>query len=150
MVGFDQLVGLLLADLRLLGVVLVDHFDRLSRHLPAELIEGKIEPIAHIVADGRRRTTERTDKADLDRVGRLRRRSGNSGRYTAHDHGASREPGSRFTHVSSHRGGAALTVWRSRRSAQTMGERAMSVNAARAPGSTRPAELRTSRSVARC
>ena len=68
MVGFDQLVGLLLADLGLLRVVLVENLDRLSRHLAAEMLEAEIETVAHIVADRRGRTAERADETDLDGV----------------------------------------------------------------------------------
>ncbi len=64
----DQLVRLLLPDLRLGGVVLVDDFYRAARHLTAELFDAQIEAIPHVVADGCRRTAEGPDEADFDAV----------------------------------------------------------------------------------
>ena len=100
MVGFDQLVGLLLADLRLLRVVLVENLDRLSGHLAAEMLEAEIEAVAHVVADRRGRTAERADETDLDGV---RRHRGWYGRRRHARQGNDRgyKPRSRFTHVSS-------------------------------------------------
>src|SRR6185369_2528105 len=73
LVGLDQFFGLLLADIGLLAIVLVDHLDRLAAHLAAEMVERKLEGIAHVVADRSSRTAESRDKADLDAVGRARR-----------------------------------------------------------------------------
>ena len=42
-VGFDQLLGLLLADLRLEAVVFVDHLDRQAAHFAAHVIEREFE-----------------------------------------------------------------------------------------------------------
>ena len=72
LVGLDQLFGLLLADVRLLAVVLVDHFDRHAAHLAAHMIERELERIAHVVADHSGRAAEGRDKADLDGVRRDR------------------------------------------------------------------------------
>ncbi len=66
MVGFDQLLGLLHADIRLLRVVFVDDLDRQAAELAAEVVETELERIAHVVADGRGRAAERADEADFD------------------------------------------------------------------------------------
>ena len=68
LVGFDQLLGLLLADVRLLPVVFVDHLDRETADLAAHMIERELERIAHVVADHRGRAAEGRDEADLDRL----------------------------------------------------------------------------------
>jgi hypothetical protein len=67
-IRFDQLVGLLLADLRLLRVVLVEDLDRLSRHLVPEMLEREVEAIAHIVADRGGGAAECADKANFHAV----------------------------------------------------------------------------------
>ena len=66
MVGLDQLLGLLHADVRLLRVVFVDDLDRQAAELAAEVVETELERIAHVVADGRGRAAERADEADFD------------------------------------------------------------------------------------
>ena len=68
LVGLDQLFGLLLADIRLLPVILVDHLDRLAAHLAAHMIQRQLERVAHVVADHSGRAAEGRDKADLDGV----------------------------------------------------------------------------------
>ena len=104
MVGFDQLIGLLLADLRLLRVVFVENLDRLSGHLAAEMLEAEVEPVAHVVANRRSRTAERADETDLDGV-----RCHGCRRHAQQRNDRGRKPRSRFTHVSSQCG--ALLVW---------------------------------------
>ncbi len=54
MVGFDQLLGLLHADFGFLRVVLVDDLNRQAAELAAEMVEAKLEGVAHVVADERR------------------------------------------------------------------------------------------------
>src|SRR5260370_19559001 len=70
LVGLHEFFGFLLADVRLLLIVLVDHLDRLAAHLAAEMIERELERIAHVVADHRGRAAEGRDKPDLDAVPR--------------------------------------------------------------------------------
>ena len=66
MVGLDQLLGLLHADIGLLRVVLIDHLHRQAADLAAEMIERELEGVAHVVADHGGRTAEGRDIADLD------------------------------------------------------------------------------------
>ncbi len=63
----DQFLGLLLANIRLLPVVFVDHLDRNAAHLAAQMVERKFERVAHVVADDGSRAAEGRDEADLDR-----------------------------------------------------------------------------------
>jgi hypothetical protein len=60
-------LGLLHPDFRLDLVILVDDLDGEAAKLAAEMIEPKLEGIAHVVADRGRRAGERADEADLDR-----------------------------------------------------------------------------------
>ncbi len=70
MIGLNQLFGLLLADIGLLLVVLVDHLDRPSIHLAADVIERQFERIARVGADRGGRAAESIDEPDLDRIRR--------------------------------------------------------------------------------
>ena len=68
MVGFDQLLDLLNANFGFLLVVLVDDFNGQSAELASEVVEAKLEGVAHVVADEGAGTTERIDEADFDRL----------------------------------------------------------------------------------
>jgi hypothetical protein len=100
-VGFDELVGLLLADLGLLRVVLEQNLDRLSRHLAAEMLEAEIEAVAHVVADRGGRAAERPDEADFHTVSRHSCRCDVRRGQARQGHDRDCKPRSRFTHVSS-------------------------------------------------
>src|SRR5206468_3882537 len=56
-------------------VVLIDDLDREAAHLAAEMVEGKLDGIAHVVADDGGRAAEGADEADLhvSLLGRSRR-----------------------------------------------------------------------------
>jgi hypothetical protein len=91
LVGFDQLLNLLDADFRLLLVIFIDDLDRQSAELAAEVVETKLESIAHVVADQGARSTECVDVPDLDRLflsggGERRQRNGHRGNQCSPDH----------------------------------------------------------------
>jgi len=74
LVGFDQLLGLLHADLGFGLIVLVDHLDRQAADFKAVMVESQLEGIAHVRADRGHRPAEGADEADLYRLLRHGRR----------------------------------------------------------------------------
>ena len=68
LVCVDQLVGLLLTELWLELVVFVNHLDRQSAHRPANVVEPKLERIAHVFADCRSGAGECAHKTDFHRL----------------------------------------------------------------------------------
>jgi hypothetical protein len=74
-VQVDELVGLLLADLRLEAVVLVDHLEVEITHLAAHVLDREIDGILLVIADHRGRCGERGDEADLDGIGEYCRKA---------------------------------------------------------------------------
>jgi hypothetical protein len=72
-VRLDQFFGFLLADIRLLLVVLVDYLDGFAVHLAADVVEREFKAVARIVADRGARAAKGVDKSDLDGVACPRR-----------------------------------------------------------------------------
>ena len=81
-VGLDQLIGLLLADLRLEAVVFVYDLYGQATHFAAHMIERQLERVAHVVADDGNGPAEGADEPDFDRfvLGRHRTRCKQHGR----------------------------------------------------------------------
>ena len=75
LVLLDQALGRLLALLRIELVVGVDHFEVDRAGLAAQMFDGQLDGVAHVVADHRRWGRQRRDKSDLD-LGRLGRGQG--------------------------------------------------------------------------
>jgi hypothetical protein len=67
---FQHLVGELLANIGLPLIVTVDHLDLEAAYLAAQVIEGQLHRILHMLADDTGRPGQRGDEADLDRLGR--------------------------------------------------------------------------------
>ncbi len=67
----DQLVGGLLAGFRCEAVVAEDHFDIQIARFAAQMLDGEVHRVFHLVADHGGGGGERGDEADLDRF-RLR------------------------------------------------------------------------------
>ena len=75
-VGLDELVRLLLADLGLEPVVLVDDLDVEPAHLAADVVHGEVDRVLHVAAHHGGAGGEGGDEADLDLVRPLGGRNG--------------------------------------------------------------------------
>src|SRR5262249_49727475 len=73
LVLLQHLVGQLLAHVRLALVVTVDDLGLHPPDLAAEVIQGQLDRVLHVLADDTGRAGQRRDEADLQRVGRPRR-----------------------------------------------------------------------------
>ena len=66
---FHQLVGLLLADVRLEAVIFKNQFNRKSGHLAADVFQREVYGINHVLTDNAGRGCHCRYKSDFDLVG---------------------------------------------------------------------------------
>jgi hypothetical protein len=64
----EHLVCELLSDVGLDLVVAVDHLDVQSAHLAAQVVEGQLDGVLHVLADEALRPGQRGDEPDLHRL----------------------------------------------------------------------------------